>query len=113
MLKRLIAVLAAAGASVSLAPILQTTPPAEIVLRAGAAPVRSGAWILQSDAGASGGAALWLPDAGVPKLTAPAGSPRDFFEMTFQARAGVPYRLWFRGRAQHDAWTNDSAFVQF
>jgi hypothetical protein len=25
----------------------------------------------------------------------------------------VPYRLWFRGRADGDLWTNDSAFVQF
>ena len=35
------------------------------------------------------------------------------FEKTFTARAGVPYRLWIRSRAQNDAWTNDSVFVQF
>lgn len=91
----------------------QTTSTAEIVLRAAAAPIRAGAWSVVADSGASGGAALWLPDAGVPKLTSAAASPRDYFELTFQVKAGVPYRLWFRSKAQNDSWTNDSAFVQF
>lgn len=113
MTKRLIAVLAAVGTCVSLTSARQTSTGSDIVLRAAAATVRSGAWALKSDAGASGGSALWTPDAGVPKLTAAAASPRDYFELTFQADAGVPYRLWIRGRADKDAWTNDSAFVQF
>ena len=29
------------------------------------------------------------------------------------AAAGVPYRFWIRMRADNDAWTNDSIFVQF
>jgi hypothetical protein len=33
--------------------------------------------------------------------------------MTFSAEAGRAYRLWIRGKADNNAWTNDSAFVQF
>lgn len=33
--------------------------------------------------------------------------------MPFTANAGVPYRLWIRARAENDAYTNDSVFVQF
>ena len=35
------------------------------------------------------------------------------FEMTFQATAGKPYRLWVHGRADRNYWANDSVFVQF
>jgi hypothetical protein len=91
----------------------QSISPAEVVLRAADARVVSGAWSVTSDAGASAGAALWLPDLGTPKLTSASATPRDFFELTFQVRAGAPYRLWFRSKAQNDSWTNDSAFVQF
>jgi hypothetical protein len=91
----------------------QAEPPGEVVLRAAAATVVGGQWTVAADARASQGSALWLPDAGVPKLASASAAPRDMFELTFTARAGVPYRLWFRSRAQNDAWTNDSAFVQF
>jgi hypothetical protein len=33
--------------------------------------------------------------------------------LTFTPVAGRPYRLWIRGRAERDSWTNDSVFVQF
>src|SRR5262249_24348515 len=39
--------------------------------------------------------------------------PANYFELTFQAEAGRPYRLWIRGRADRDYWGNDSVFVQF
>src|SRR3954468_11319349 len=91
----------------------QSTAPGEVVLRAAAATAKAGAWSVLADAGASGGSALWLPDAGVPKIATASATPRDFFELTFQAKAGVPYRLWFRSKAQGDSWSNDSAFVQF
>jgi hypothetical protein len=108
--KGFIAGFAALAASATM--LLAQTAPAEVVLRAATAS-RAGAWVVQSDAGASGGAALLLPDAGVPKLASASASPANYFDLTFQARAGVPYRLWIRGKAQGDAWTNDSAFVQF
>lgn len=53
------------------------------------------------------------PDAGVPKLAAPLANPSNFFEVTVDVDAGRAYRLWLRGRAQANAWTNDSVFVQF
>jgi len=54
-----------------------------------------------------------MPDAGAPKLSAPLASPTSYFEMTFNAQAGIPYRLWIRGKAQNDFYGNDSVFVQF
>lgn len=33
--------------------------------------------------------------------------------MTFNATAGVDYRIWIRSRAQNDFWGNDSVFIQF
>jgi acid phosphatase type 7 len=113
MTKRLIAGVATLLAAITFGARAQTRPAGEVVLRAAAAPVIAGAWAASSDAGASNGTALWTPDAGVPKLAAASAAPRDYFELTFQARAGVPYRLWFRGKAAADSWTNDSAFVQF
>jgi hypothetical protein len=109
--KRLIVLLAAGWLAAATASA--QTAPAEVVLRAAAAPIKSGTWTVRADAGASGGSALWQPDAGVPKLTTPFAAPQDYFELSFQVRAGVPYRLWFRSKAQNDSWTNDSAFVQF
>src|SRR4051812_37299395 len=113
MHKRLIAVLAGVAVCVSLTSAMQTNSAGEVVLRAADASVRNGAWVVRADSGASGGAALAMPDAGVPKVASAASAPRDFFELTFQASAGVPYRLWLRGRAENDSWANDSAFVQF
>ena len=37
----------------------------------------------------------------------------SYIELTFTADAGRGYRLWIRGRADRDVWTNDSVFVQF
>jgi hypothetical protein len=42
-----------------------------------------------------------------------AASPVNFVEFTFQAEAGKAYRLWMRGKAARDSWTNDSVHVQF
>ena len=33
--------------------------------------------------------------------------------IAFEAVAGVPYRLWIRGKARGDDYENDSVFVQF
>jgi hypothetical protein len=56
---------------------------------------------------------MWNPDQGVAKLAAAAAAPGSYFELTFSADAGRPYRLWVRGKADNNSWTNDSAFVQF
>src|SRR4051812_38942534 len=112
MNKRLIAGLAITAVSLTV-PVSAQTAAGEVVLRAAAAPVKAGAWTVASDAAASGSAALLLPDAGAAKIASAAATPRDYFDSSFQVRAGVPYRLWFRARAQADSWSNDSAFVQF
>jgi endonuclease/exonuclease/phosphatase family metal-dependent hydrolase len=86
---------------------------ADVVLHPAAATVRAGKWTVQSDTTAAGGAALRHPDGGAAKRTTPLASPADYFELTFEAAAGVPYRLWLHGRADQDRWSNDSVFVQF
>ena len=79
-----------------------------------AAVVRKGKWVVTSDSTATHGATtLRHPDAGAAKLTAPLASPANYFELTFNATAGVGYRLWLYGKADKDSWANDSVFVQF
>ena len=86
---------------------------ADIILRPGTGATVSGAWASVSDAGAAGGKAVQHPNAGAPKITQALAQPANYFEQTFTADAGVPYRLWIRGRAQSNYWGNDSVFVQF
>ena len=89
-------------------------PPAgEIVLYAAEAPVRVGNWSVAADPTAAGGARIWNPDSGAPKVATPLASPTSYFEMTFAADAGRAYRLWLRGKAQNDNPFNDSVHIQF
>jgi hypothetical protein len=85
----------------------------DIVLHAGTAATRKGTWTVDQDATAASGVLVSHPDRGVPKLETPLGSPTNYFEMTFEADAGRPYRLWMRGRAEANQYSNDSAYVQF
>jgi endonuclease/exonuclease/phosphatase family metal-dependent hydrolase len=85
----------------------------DIVLYAGSATTVAGSWSRVSDSTAAGGARLSNPDAGAAKLTAPLASPPAYFEVAFTPQTGVAYHLWIRAKAQNDAWTNDSVFVQF
>jgi phosphatidylserine/phosphatidylglycerophosphate/cardiolipin synthase-like enzyme len=85
----------------------------DVVLYAGKATVRSGAWQPVSDASAAGGLRMTNPNAGAAKLTSAAASPANYFEMSFTAEAGKPYRLWIRGRAESNHYSNDSIFIQF
>ncbi|MGH9310615.1 MAG: endonuclease/exonuclease/phosphatase family protein [Vicinamibacterales bacterium] len=85
-----------------------------IVLSPEAAVKRAGKWVVTSDSSAIyGGRALRHPDAGAPKQTTALASPANYFEMTFNATAGVGYRLGLRGKADKGYWGNDSVFVQF
>jgi regulation of enolase protein 1 (concanavalin A-like superfamily) len=92
-------------------------PPAgtlkEIVLYAADATTVAGPWRLEADGTAAGGKRAWLPDTGIPKVTTAAAEPSGYVEFTFSAEAGRPYRLWIRGKAERDEWSNDSAHVQF
>jgi hypothetical protein len=73
----------------------------------------SGAWTRPADSTAAGGSFVIHPDASAPKVTTASAAPANYFDLTFDAVAGVPYRLWLRSRAQNDYYGNDSVFVQF
>ena len=85
----------------------------DIVLQASNASARAGRWAVVSDSGAAGGAKIRHADGGAAKIDHGAASPANYFELTFSATSGVPYRLWVHGRADGDDWDNDSVFVQF
>jgi hypothetical protein len=91
-----------------------TDDPSEIVLYAGVdGATLHGGWTAIADSSAAGGTRLTHPNAGAAKLAAPLASPAHYFELTFQAEAGVGYRLWIRGKADSNHWSNDSVYVQF
>jgi hypothetical protein len=91
----------------------QPAPLQEIVLYASEAQSRIGSWFVTTDSTAAGGARLFNPDLGAAKIKTPLALPADYFEMSFPAQAGTPYRLWMRGKAQNDSPYNDSVYVQF
>ena len=107
----------ATGTSATAAVSLLVEPAAvtasDIVLYTADAAVVRGTWSLVNDATAAGGKRIANPDAGAAKLTAALAVPVNFFELTFQAQANVPYHLWMRGKAAGNAWANDSVYVQF
>jgi Bacterial Ig domain len=88
-------------------------PTREIVLYASRAATLAGNWIVTPDASAAGGARLQNPNLGAAKIATPLAAPASYFELTFNADAGIPYRLWLRGKAQNDDYANDSVAVQF
>lgn len=85
----------------------------EIVLFATSARTIAGAWRRAADSTAAGGARLHHPNQNAAKLAGALASPANFFELTFEADAGKPYRLWMRASAEGNAWNNDSVFAQF
>ena len=84
----------------------------DVVLWAHKAPVAVG-WSAAGDSTAAGGARLANPNAGAAKVSAPLVNPAQYFEMGFAAEAGVAYRLWIRGKADKNSYSNDSVYVQF
>jgi phosphatidylserine/phosphatidylglycerophosphate/cardiolipin synthase-like enzyme len=85
----------------------------DVVLYAGRATQRVGNWAATADSSAAGGVRMWNRNAGLAKPTAPSATPADYFELSFMADAGVPYKLWLRGMAEKNSYNNDSVFVQF
>lgn len=83
----------------------------EIVAYTGPATL-SGRWLRINDTTAAGGTAIATADVGSSGKAALA-APADYADVTFTAQAGVPYRVWIRGRAAQNRVTSDSAFVQF
>jgi phosphatidylserine/phosphatidylglycerophosphate/cardiolipin synthase-like enzyme len=85
----------------------------DIVVYASTAPLKVGAWRVESDATAAGGRKMRHPDAGAAKIATASANPANYFEVTFNAEAGRGYRIWLRGKADGNSWANDSVFVQF
>ena len=102
------------GTSLPVSITVQTSPKRgeDVVLWAAEAAVVSG-WALTPEPAAAAGARLEIPDLGAAKLAAPLASPTQYFDLTFYAIKGRGYRLWVRGKAQGNAYVNDSAFIQF
>jgi hypothetical protein len=95
----------------------ETTPPppptaTDVVLYAADGTITGAAWTLITDPTAAGGSRMANPDRAAAKITVASAAPASFVEFTFNAVAGKPYRLWVRGRAEGDAYTNDSMFIQ-
>lgn len=99
------------GASASAETVVATT--SEIVLWASDVTQIVGDYQVVADASAAGGVRVWNPDRAGAKLAAASANPVSYVELTFHAEAGRPYHLWLRGKAERNAWKNDSAFVQF
>jgi hypothetical protein len=53
------------------------------------------------------------PDTGAPKILTPQANPAKYFEVSFVADPTQTYKLWIRGKAERNSWSNDSAYVQF
>ncbi len=87
--------------------------PLEQVLYAAAASITGGAWQVVADGTAAGGSRIENPDAGGAKINTAFANPSSYIELTFEAQANTPYRLWIRGRAHNNYWGNDSVHVQF
>lgn len=92
-------------------PTTEVTSHDDIVLRTAAATL-AGNWLLERDCSAAGGARVVNPDLRLPRAGA-AAEPVDYFELTFNADAGRPYRLWIRATAADNNWRNDSVSIQF
>jgi hypothetical protein len=85
----------------------------DVILHAADAEARSGGWVVEADSSAAGDRRIRHPDAGTAKLVDALAQPSNYFELPFDAEAGVPYRLWVRSKADRNHWGNDSVFVQF
>jgi hypothetical protein len=72
-----------------------------------------GAWHAVPNGASPGGVTLTTNDAGASQVDAPLAAPNDYFDVTFDAIAGVPYTIWLRLQAAGNSKTNDSVWVQF
>jgi hypothetical protein len=90
-----------------------TCDPREIVVHPGVSSTVFGAWVKERDLLAASQHRVRHPNAGAAKLTSALAAPTNYFEVAVDVEAGVAYRLWIRGRALDDHWSNDSVFVQF
>ncbi len=98
--RALMSLLAVALITLSTSVAASTT---DIVLLASEAPVVHGHWVSTESDGAAGGRSMASADTAWASATAPVAAPTHFFEMTFDAPAGVTYRVWLRMRARDNS----------
>ena len=72
-----------------------------------------GDWAISSDSTAANRIALRNPNRGAAKILSPLAMPASYFDVPFQAQAGVAYHVWVRMRAENNATGNDSIYLQF
>ena len=72
-----------------------------------------GSWSKASDATSPGSVKLVTPDNGASNANNPLASPTDYFDVTFNADANTPYRIWLRLKATANSKFNDAVWVQF
>jgi hypothetical protein len=85
----------------------------DVILYASDAAASAGRWVVENDTTAAGGQRIRHPNANAAKLTTALANPANYFDLIFDAEAGVPYRLWIRGKPDSNHYNNDSVFVQF
>ncbi|MGE5359364.1 MAG: hypothetical protein ACM3NQ_10120 [Bacteroidales bacterium] len=92
-----------------------TTPPADVIIRAADVSQSSlnGAWTLESDRSCPGGLKLSATAGEAGAADAPLAAPASYFDASFHAAAGVPYRLWLRLADSSDPSAGTSVWVQF
>jgi hypothetical protein len=73
----------------------------------------TGSWTQVSDPSGAGGFRAFDPDRGAPKGTAPAAGPASAIRIKFTPDPTQTYKLWVRLKAERNAWSNDSVWVQF
>ena len=89
------------------------TGPTDIVVYASDLPASAihGAWTLVADVTAAAGTKLATPDNRFNSNNKPQASPVHYFDVTFNADAGVPYTLWLRTKATANQIKNDPLWV--
>ena len=87
----------------------------DVVIRASGIPAAAlhGSWRQADDSLSPDGVKLTTPAGGVAVTLAPLAAPTDYVDVTFNAAADTPYRLWLRMLALNDSKWSDSLWVQF
>jgi endonuclease/exonuclease/phosphatase family metal-dependent hydrolase len=85
----------------------------DVVIYASDVATLTGNWTKASTSGAAGGQALSSVDNGWSTVNAPLAAPADYFEASFSADAGTPYRVWVRLQGANNSKWNESVWLQF
>ena len=94
-------------------PTAATPTVSEIVMYASDASILRGNWARASLSSAAGGLLMHSADQGWATPDTPLAAPENYFDLTFDATANTPYRLWLRLRAGGNSKWNDAVWVQF